>query len=144
MRLGQELSGDLCAALCIASRSVSIGEGPWKQLVSQSFGSPDMPNESALERSPLHPHRRRAVKHKVSWETPEVLNARATQRKLVECYTGQALLSPSILSWCVAAVPRGRALRGVLLRVFGPLGRSDIQGKVAVATGTTRLRRASW
>ena len=48
----------------------------------------------------------------------EVLNARATRRKLVEYYTGNALMSPSSLAWSFSAVPRCRALRGVLMKAL--------------------------
>ncbi|CAK0823800.1 unnamed protein product, partial [Prorocentrum cordatum] len=49
----------------------------------------------------------------------DVLNARATRRKLCELYAANSLASESALAWSATALPRCRALRGILLKALG-------------------------
>ena len=48
----------------------------------------------------------------------DVLNARAVRRKLCEYYASNALYSETVLSWSVAALPRNRTIRGVVLKAL--------------------------
>jgi hypothetical protein len=48
----------------------------------------------------------------------EVLNARATRRKLVEYYSSNSLLASAALAWSMAAIPRCKVIRQILLKAF--------------------------
>ena len=48
----------------------------------------------------------------------EVLNARATRRKLVEYYSSNSLLASAALAWSMASIPRCKVIRQIVLKAF--------------------------
>ena len=48
----------------------------------------------------------------------EVLNARATRRKLVEYYSSNSLLASAALAWSMASIPRCKVLRQIVQKAF--------------------------
>ena len=69
----------------------------------------------------------------------DCLNARALKRKLVEFYSANALMCESTLAWTVAAVPRCRWLRSLMLTAldqFLDSAVADMQRRVLLYSGS--------